>query len=376
MLDPPLPHDDARTWRRFARTGISLAVVVAIFVGALPKVADYGDVWSTIRGMTWFEVGTLVLVGLVNLATYWFVLTSALPGLRLREAAVVNQASTAVSNTLPAGGAIGVGVTVTMLNGWGFRLPAIGLQAVVSGVWNNFVKLGTPVLALVLLALQGDLTAPRVAAALVGIFVLIGAVFAFALVLRNDRFARAVGRTIGSLVDLVRRIARRPPVGVSEDAASRFRSETVDLLARRWIRLTVATVVSHGSLYLVLLLALRHVGVGTGDLSWITVLAAFAFVRLISALPITPGGVGVVELGYAAVLTIGAGETLHARIVAAILVFRAITYLLPIPLGAAAYVVWRTNGTWRLTVDERDRMATSGTVRGDDPDQPFRPPGG
>jgi len=121
--------------------------------------------------------------------------------------------------------------------------------------------------------------------------------------------------------------------------------------------LTAATLLSHFSLYLVLLVALRHVGVSQEELSWITVLAAFAFVRLISALPITPGGVGVVELGYAAVLTIGLDDMTSAQVVAAILVFRAITYFLPIPLGVLSYGIWRWNKSWRLSHEERAELA-------------------
>ena len=99
-------------WKRVVQALISLAIVVGIFAGVMPLIADYGDVFDTIRAMTSLEIGSLLVVGLWNLATYWFVLVAALPGLRLREAAVVNQASTAVSNTLPAGGAIGVGVSI------------------------------------------------------------------------------------------------------------------------------------------------------------------------------------------------------------------------------------------------------------------------
>jgi uncharacterized protein (TIRG00374 family) len=98
------------------------------------------------------------------------------------------------------------------------------------------------------------------------------------------------------------------------------------------------------------------VGVSQEELSWIAVLAAFAFVRLISALPLTPGGVGVVELGYAAVMTIGLDDATSAKVVAAILVFRAVTYLLPIPLGLVSYVVWRLNSSWKMTDEDRDRM--------------------
>ena len=346
-------------WKRVVQALVSLGIVAGIFLGIMPQIADYGDVWETIKAMTSVEVSTLLLVGLWNLVTYWFVLTAALPGLRFREASVVNQASTAVSNTLPAGGAIGVGVTVSMLTSWGFRIPAIGLQTVVSGVWNNFVKLGMPVLALVLLALEGDITVARFVSAVIGVGVLVGAIVMFALLLKSDRLARSVGRRAGVGFNRIRRILRKEPLEAFDDRASRFRTDTIVLLARRWVRLTLATLVSHISLYLVLLIALRHVGVPQGELSWITVLAAFAFVRLISALPLTPGGVGVVELGYAAVLTIGVDDLLSAQIVAAILLFRAITYLLPIPLGLISYVIWRGNRSWRLSPPERDHLAAS-----------------
>jgi uncharacterized protein (TIRG00374 family) len=343
-------------WKRIVQALISIAIIAGIFLGVMPLIADYGDVFDTIRAMTSRETGSLILIGLWNLATYWFVLTAALPGLRLREAAVVNQASTAVSNTLPAGGVIGVGVSISMLTSWGFTIGSIGRSAVVTGIWNNFVKLGMPVLALSFLALEGDVTPARLAAAVIGIAVLVAAVVVFALLLRSDRLARAIGRGVGRVVDWARNLLHKAPVGDWEDRSSAFRTDTIGLLRHRWIWLTVATLVSHISLFLVLLVALRHVGVSQSELSWIAVFAAFAFVRLISALPLTPGGVGVVELGYAAVMTLGLDDLTSAQVVAAILVFRAITYLLPIPLGLVSYIIWRVNKSWKMTEEQRASM--------------------
>ncbi len=326
---------------------ISLAVVAAIFIGVMPRLASYQDVWATIRSMSWLEVATLVAVGLWNLATYWFVLVSALPGLTLGQAAVANQASTAISNTLPGGGALGVGVTYAMYSSWGFGPQAFALSALVSGVWNNFVKLGMPVVALGLLALFGAINAALVTAALVGMALLVGAVVLFGLMLRSERLAERIGESLGRIASRVRALVRKPPVQQWGAAARRFRTDTRQLLQDRWVGLTVATLISHVTLYLVLLVALRHVGVAETEVSWVRVLAAFAFVRLISALPITPGGLGVVELGYAAALSIGVDAATRAQIVAAVLVFRFITYALPIPLGAGAYLFWRRKRSWR-----------------------------
>jgi hypothetical protein len=67
--------------------------------------------------------------------------------------------------------------------------------------------------------------------------------------------------------------------------------------------------------------------------------AVFAVVRLGLAVPVTPGGVGVAEAGYAAAL-VAAGAAAEPA-VAATLLFRAASYLLPIPLGLGCWVAWR-----------------------------------
>ncbi len=335
------------TWKRLLRGLISIAIVAGIFIGVMPRLASYSDVWDTLKAMTAIEVGTLVLVGAWNIVTYWFVMVAVLPGLSYGQAAVANQASTAVSNTLPAGGVIGLGMTYSMYSSWGFTKADFALAALVSGVWNNFAKLGFPIVALALLAFTGDASPALIIASVIGLAVLAGAIILLALVLRSEATAAAVGRFLGSTVAWLKRLIRRPPSSGWPEAAVRFSSQTADLLRDRWLRITVATLISHSSLYVVLLIALRHVGIADSEVSWVTVLAGFSFVRLISALPITPGGVGIVELGYAAYLSIGLGDTAAAQVVAAVLVFRFITYFLPVPFGAGVYVFWRRNRGWR-----------------------------
>ena len=342
--------------KRIIQATVSIIIVGGIFVGVLPKFASYSDVWDTIQNMSSLELIGLAVVGIWNIVTYWFVMVAVLPGLRYREAAIVNQASTAVANTIPGGGAIGVGVTYAMYTSWGFGKTDIALSALVSGVWNNFVKLGMPVLALALLALEGGATVARIISAVIGLGVLIGALVAFGMVLKSERLARKVGDWLGRVVSRVLRLLKKNPVTHWADAAANFRTQTVGLLHRRWLGLTSATLISHISLYVVLLVTLRNVGVSQDELGWIQVLAAFAFVRLISALPITPGGAGVVELGYTATLTIGLDPATDAQVVAAVLLFRAVTFFLPIPLGALAYVFWRRNKRWRKTLEERAAM--------------------
>jgi uncharacterized membrane protein YbhN (UPF0104 family) len=98
-------------------------------------------------------------------------------------------------------------------------------------------------------------------------------------------------------------------------------------------------VVSHLSLYLVLLITLRHVGVSDAEVGWAEVLAVFAFARLATAIPFTPGGAGVVEAVLIAGLTGAGGQ--REQVTAAVLVFRALTWGLPILVGIVTYLWWR-----------------------------------
>jgi uncharacterized membrane protein YbhN (UPF0104 family) len=74
---------------------------------------------------------------------------------------------------------------------------------------------------------------------------------------------------------------------------------------------------------------------------WQTSLAAFAFVRLLTVLPVTPGGLGITELGLIGTLAATAGHQASTQVTAAVLLYRAVTYLPPIPLGAIACLTWR-----------------------------------
>lgn len=325
--------------RRLLQGALSLAVVVGIFAFALPRVADFSSVWESIRAMTWFELASLSIIAAWNIVTYWVVMVASMPGLNYWQAMKVNQTSTAIANTMPGGGALGIGVTTAMFLNYGFSKTEIGLSVLVTGIWNNFVKLGMPLMALALLALGGGASPALVTASLIGLLVLAGAIVVFALILKSEELASRVGTRIGRFLSRARQLLKRAPVDNFADSVVRFRSDTIELLRHRWFALTAATLVSHFSLYLVLLMALRHVGVSNADVSWQQVLAAFAFIRLVSALPITPGGLGVVELGLTAALVAAGGN--EPDVVAAVLVYRALTYLVPIPFGAASFLFWR-----------------------------------
>jgi uncharacterized protein (TIRG00374 family) len=345
------PGETATTRRRRLRIGqvvafvFGIVIVVAIFAFAIPRYADYSAVWAAMKTLTPIEFWSLMSAMVFNLYTYWLANQAGLIGMGLGQSAVVTQTSTSVANTLPAGGAIGVGVTAAMLNSWGFTAGEIALFVGVTGIWNIFVKLGLPVVALALLVLTGHTDPKLVVAAAIGMVILVVAIVLLALVFRSETMARKVGRLVEHLVNAGRKLLRKAPTDDMGDKAAKFRRETIILAKRRWVMLTWTTVLSQVALFFVLLLSLRHMGVAEQELPAVEVFAVYTFSRLLTAIPLTPGGVGVIDLGYIAGLTaIDSGE--HAAIVAGVLIFRLLTYGLQIPLGAFTYVIWRRKKTW------------------------------
>ena len=322
-----------------------MALVGAIFFFVLPQMADFGEVWTEIRAMTWLESTGLAGAAAWNLATYWFLWMAVLPGITLRQAAVSTEASTAVANTVPGGSYLAVALNYSMIHSWGFRRSIVTLALLISGVWNNFAKLALPVLALVALALQGEAGVGRLLAAALGVGALVVAIALFGLALRTEEAAARIGRFASRVGALPLRVVRRPAPTGWDVAVTRFREKTIDLLRTRWWSISLATIVGHLSLFLVLLVALRNIGVSEDDVGWAEVLAVFAFARLVTAVPLTPGGLGVVELALTSGLVAAGGD--REEVVAAVLVYRFLTYVLPIPLGVLSYVFWRRNTSWR-----------------------------
>src|SRR6266498_1981895 len=257
MVDqqPAMASRRSRT-RMIVQGVLSLVLIVVIFYFLLKKI-DLAQVWTAITDMTWLELTILGLLAVWNLCTYAFVWMSVTPGLSFGHAMVMTQSTTAVANTVPGGSAVGIGMTYMMLGSWGYSRSRTTTAVLVSGVWNSFIKLGMPVLAVALVALQGKATGGRVIGALIGIGALVAAIVVFALMLRSEQVARRVGELAGQAASWVLRLIRRPPVTGWELATVKFRARTLELVEHNWIAITVASLVSHLSLYLVLLLALR-----------------------------------------------------------------------------------------------------------------------
>ena len=318
---------------------VGVVVAVVAFAVALPRFAGYGQVWSELGSLRGGVVPLLVLVGAANLVAPSASQVAALPGLRLRDAVAVDWATTTVTNLVPGGSALAIGLTWSMYRSLRLGTEAIARSVVVTGVWDALVKLGTPLPAVLWLATQRPVGPVLVEAALIGAVLFVAAIGLAAAALAGPSPSRRLGRGLD-------RLGRRlSPLGTGwVERLARLRSNTVGLLAERGRALTLWTVAGHANLYLLLVVCLRAVGIERSVLGWAPVLAAFAFGRLVTALPITPGGLGVMEVGLVGALS-AVGSAPDAAVVAGVLLFRFLSFALPLPLGLAAWLWWTGRGS-------------------------------
>ena len=89
----------------------------------------------------------------------------------------------------------------------------------------------------------------------------------------------------------------------------------------------------------------------------------FSFARLVTAIPLTPGGLGFVEVALITGLAAAGGA--RAEVAAAVLLFRALTYVLPIPLGLGTYLFYKRNRSWRRAPGAAPRTRARPGVSGD-----------
>lgn len=115
----------------------------------------------------------------------------------------------------------------------------------------------------------------------------------------------------------------------------RIRAETSQLVRRAWPRLTIGAALYIALLAWLLRMSLQVSGARVG---LPIVVAALALDRVASMLPFTPGGAGVVEVGLTGLLiALGVDPVASAS---GVLLYRAFTYGLEIPVGGIGLAVW------------------------------------
>lgn len=300
--------------------------------------AAVGLSWSAITavlaGLTGWTLAGLTALWLSGLVVHTAVLTAALPGLSHRRALLLNLSGSAVSNLLPFGAA-GAGLNYVMTRAWQIPTAAFASFTAISNLWNVLgrILVGTAILCAALafgLPLPSALH-PGVAFASVGVLVTVVALGVAAVC--SSRVSRRMAVVLdGILAPLAARTGRTIDLRTS---VTELRATSAAAVSRGWAQLTLGVL---GYLFMQALLMAACLAAVGAHAPWPVVAVAFAIDRLISALPVTPGGAGLAELGSAVALVSLGVDPVSAA--AGTVLYRLFTFLLEIPLGGAGALLW------------------------------------
>lgn len=310
-----------------------------VMVGVvLPRAVDvsWHGVIPVLTSVHWPALLALVGLWLLGLYVHSFVLTAAAPSLTHRRALTINMTGSAVANVVPLGGAAGVELNRRMMKAWGIDTRAFTGYTILTNLWDVGSKLLLPVLAVLVLTQAGQTVTPvlRTASLIAGAGLLGLAAFA-AVLLVSPRATDLSGRFLERPLYFVLRLLGRDRTLGLADALLRIRRDCADLVAGGWVRMSAGIGGYVALQCLLLALCLHLTGAGT---AWSAVLAGFAVERLLTVVPITPGGIGVADLGLVGVLLALGGDP--AGITAAAVLYRVFVLALEIPVGGSVLGIW------------------------------------
>jgi uncharacterized membrane protein YbhN (UPF0104 family) len=342
--------------RERGKTAVKVLLVgsylFVVFGILLPQVIDYDDVIDAIARTPASWLLVVLIAGIIG----WFAEGAAtgafLPRLGLRRGGALYLSTAAIGSSIP--GPIKLAVAFRMLKDWAFTSEEAVLGLSLSGLATQASKLILPIVALAALSITGSIPGwGLLAAALLCVPVALGAIVG-AWVLRSEAFARRVGAFANRAGEAVMRRVHRPAPDLSEQLLD-FRTSAKDLIiARAWAAiLTQAIARSMG--FVTLTISLRAVGIGPEVLPTDVILATYAAVMAITLIPIAPGGAGLPEILYIGIFTsIAADPSLDDVIAAGVMLFRAVTWFLPIPVGYVVLLVHQRRRGRTRTVEDID----------------------
>ena len=318
------------------RAAVVVIAGLAIYL-VFPAITEVLASWPRLSTLHpwWFTLAVAAQVA-------HFVCTFALQRLALRTSAwfpvVTSQlAGNAITLIMPGGAAVGAAVQ--------FRMLAVGGQDTSSTVGG---LLALPIFALPVVLLGTPVERGLVNAAVLGAVGFVAFAAFGAVMLAYDAPLRWTGRIAQRARNWVLR--KRPPLAGLDETLLSQRNEIRAVLGKQWWR---ALLLSAGRLafdYLCLIAALRATGSHPRPS---LILIAYAVAGIIGMIPVTPGGLGLVEASLTGLLVLAQVDSSQA--VLATLTYRLASYWLPLFAGPIAY------GLFRI----RYRSRSSPSLRGD-----------
>ena len=321
-------------WKTVTKRGVVIGLAGLVIYLVFPKVTEVFASWPRLSTLepVWFAVA-------VGAEAIHFMCTFALQRVALRTKAwfpvVTSQlAGNSISLIMPGGAAAGAAVQ--------FRMLATSGQAgggVVGGL-AAFSLLGVggllalPVFVLPVILIGSPINRGLYNAAILGSIGFVAFAGFAAVVLATDAPLKWSGLAAQRVRNAVLR--RRPPLTGLDQNLLRERDLIRAVLGKQWWEAVLLSAGRLGFDFLCLLAAVRATGSHPRPS---LVLVAYAVSGIIGLIPITPGGLGIVEASLTGLLVLAGTSSGDAFL--ATLTYRLASYWVPMLAGPVAYGAFR-----------------------------------
>jgi uncharacterized protein (TIRG00374 family) len=339
------------------RIGLLLGILAVVFVLILPRVVDYGSVADALELLTAGQLAALIGATALAYVANATPSKALIPELSWPHAVGADLAGRAVVSTIP--GPTDIATKFVLYRQWAIPADTATAGIVFNAFFETLSDLVLPLIATIGILVAGHTARPTVILlSVVSALVLVVAMVVIVGITRSESVARRLGGALQSIANRVWGFVHRPaPAGIVEGVLQ-VRERAHETLSRRGTLGFGAAVLARLAWFLVLQISLWSVGVTSDVLPPSAVLTAMATVALLALIPITPGGVGVSEVALIGLLTAVAGEAVTGPITAAVMLFRAAQWFVPIPLGWILLVIMR-GSRWRELEEESEADGTA-----------------
>ena len=311
-----------------------LAVTALCLYLFAPSIGEVFEAWSKLGEVHPAVVPVIVLFEIGSFACTWMLQRLALRTHGWFPVITTQLAGNAFNRVTPGGGATGNALQARMLVDAGFNAAKATGGITVYSLLITAAVVAMPVFALPAIVLGTNVPGSLADALWIGVIVFAVMAGAFYVLLATQGPLVALGRGIEWIMNHVR--FRKPPTRGLPDRLLEERDEIRHTLGTRWIGAVLNAVGRWFFEYLVLLVTLY--GIGASPDIWL-VLLAFVAASLLAMIPFSPGGLGFVEAGLVGTLALSGITT--AQAVLATLVFRLVSFWIPIPIGFGAWWLFR-----------------------------------
>jgi uncharacterized membrane protein YbhN (UPF0104 family) len=367
--DRPVPEDPApdETQRsRATRIRFNKRVVKAVgilvvlgflyyaFFVVLPSELDWVDVWADLQALTIDQILALTAAGLLAMVTLGWASKASLPTLTLYEGFESSATSQLSAFAFPPPS--DMAIRFAMYRTYGFTDEQSAVAVLIAMVARYVTVAFMPLLGLAVVLVTGQGT-------WAGFWWFLGLGLAFVLVtwliirvIHSDRAAHAAGRFVQRSVGWVITKLHRTPPDDLEDSVVKFGARTRGTLDEKQRSLVLSNISWGLANTLIMALSLRFSGLGQGSLSNALVLLATGLTMAINLLPI-PGKDALAVSWLAGILSLTT-STETSDLGTALLLYRLVTWVLPMPIGGITFLAWRHRV-------RRDKLSTRQLPRGE-----------